>query len=62
MAKPKVVQVKVSAIDVKPVDENRVKATFKQAYRANHYRDRVTKTLELAYEGDRWKITRETSK
>ena len=61
VAKPKVVQVKVSAIDVKPVDENRVKATFKQAYRANHYRDRVTKTLELAYEGDRWKITRETS-
>ena len=61
VAKPKVIQVKVSAIDVKPVNENRVKATFKQAYRANHYRDRVTKTLELAYEGDRWKITRETS-
>jgi len=41
---------------------NRVRATFRQAYRADHYRDVVVKVLELARHGGRWWIVRELAR
>ena len=61
VSKPETVSVDVSEFDVGRQEGDRVKVSFTQAYRANHYRDQVTKTLELRAEGDGWKIMRETS-
>jgi hypothetical protein len=44
-----------------PQDAQHVQTRFVQDYRANHYRDRVTKTLDLMREGGEWRIVRELS-
>ena len=61
VARPKSISVTVGPITLDTVDDNRIAVTFEQAYRANHYRDRVMKTLDLRRYGDRWKIVREVS-
>jgi Flp pilus assembly protein TadD len=59
LMRPKSISVEVSELEVIPQDARHVQARFVQDYRANHYRDRVTKTLDLMREGGEWRIVRE---
>jgi hypothetical protein len=62
LTQPKVISVQVSAFEIVPLDGQHVTVSFEQAYRANHYRDRVRKTLDLVFEGGGWKILKELSR
>ena len=62
LTRPSFVEVKVSDMEIESLDVNRVRATFRQAYRADHYRDVVVKVLELARHGGRWWIVRELAR
>ena len=62
LTQPSFVEVKVSDMEIESLDVNRVRATFRQAYRADHYRDVVVKVLELARHGGRWWIVRELAR
>lgn len=61
LMRPRSISVKISELEVIPQDAQHIQARFVQDYRANHYRDRVTKTLDLMREGDEWRIVRELS-
>ncbi|MDX1513836.1 MAG: serine hydrolase, partial [Gammaproteobacteria bacterium] len=60
LARPAFIEVEISRLRIDPLDDSRARATFEQAYRADHYRDTVTKTLDLIREGGHWRIIRET--
>jgi hypothetical protein len=62
LTRPKVISVEVSGLEVVALDDRRARVTFDQAYRANHYRDRVRKTLDLVRDAGEWKILDETSR
>jgi len=59
--RPRSISVEISALEVVPLDQQHVKVTFVQAYRADHYRDQVSKALWLMLAGGDWKILREVS-
>jgi TPR repeat protein len=62
LTRPSFIEVKVTDMEFESLDANRAKATFRQAYRADRYRDVVVKTLELVRDGDRWRIVGEQSR
>lgn len=59
ITKPEKIEVKVSRVEIVAHDDDRAQVSFDQAYQANHYRDRVRKTLDLQGEDGKWKIVRE---
>lgn len=59
LLRPRSISVEISELEVIPQDAQHVQARFVQDYRANHYRDRVSKRLDLMLEGDEWRIVRE---
>ena len=61
LMRPRSISVEISELEVIPQDAQHVQARFVQNYRANHYRDRDTKTLALMREGGEWRIVRELS-
>ena len=61
LMRPRSISVEISELEVIPQDAQHVQARFVQDYRANHYRDRVSKRLDLMLEGDEWRIVREIS-
>jgi murein L,D-transpeptidase YafK len=61
LMRPRSISVEISELEVIPQDAQHVQARFVHDYRANHYRDRVSKTFELMREGDHWRIVRELS-
>ncbi len=58
---PASITVTVSDVEVTRTGEDAASARFVQGYRAPGYRDWVLKTLELARDGDGWRITAERS-
>ncbi len=62
LTRPKFIVVEIGNPVVKQLDPDHVEVTFEQAYQANHYRDRVTKTLALIRDSGSWKIQREWSR
>lgn len=56
LTRPPWIRVEVEAIEATAVTEDRVTVTFDQSYETPTYRDRVRKTLELAREGEVWRI------
>ena len=61
LLRPRSISVEISELEVIPQDAQHVQARFVQDYRANQYRDRVSKRLDLMLEGDEWSIVREIS-
>lgn len=56
---PRVIDVRVAALDIQVVDPNRVRVIFEQAYQSDQYRDRVRKQLDFVRENGAFKIARE---
>lgn len=59
IARPGVIKVEVSDIQIKWRSENRAIIDFKQAYDSTRYSDRVVKRLDFHRVGSQWKITEE---
>jgi len=59
--RPPSIEIGVSQLDVAEDGLGRATARFEQSYATPTYRDRVQKTLELAWEDGRWRILRESS-
>ncbi len=62
LMRPAFIEVSVADVEITLLGLGRAQATFRQAYRADRYQDKVLKTLELARESDQWRIVRETSR
>ena len=60
--RPKRIDVEVSGFETARLEDRQARVTFEQAYHADHYQDRVSKTLVLRLDGDDWKILREDSR
>ena len=58
---PRFIRVSMTGLETEMLGETRARATFLQYYRSDGYTDTVRKTLELIWEGDRWRIVRESS-
>lgn len=56
LARPSSIDVQVTAFEVHAEGNLQVRASFDQAYRANHYRDNVRKTLLLRRANAGWEI------
>ncbi len=56
---PKHIQVQVSALQVKPIDDTHVSVTFRQHYKADTLNTATTKTLVLVKSGEKWLIQQE---
>ncbi len=54
--RPRLIEVRLSAVETETIDDQRARVSFDQSYRSDTYRDQVRKTLELVREGDAWKI------
>jgi len=61
LTRPTSISVEISDLEVDISDDGRAQVSFKQAYRASHYRDEVGKTLDLTREDGAWKILREST-
>ena len=61
IAKPKKIEVRISAPKVKFIDNNRATVTFKQDYRSPTLKVTSTKTLTMVRGGNRWMIQQERS-
>lgn len=59
ISKPREIKVSVSELQVEPVAENHVLATFQQDYASDLLTNRSTKVLELVQVGGQWRIRRE---
>ena len=57
---PTFIRVDLSSLRVRVLDADRAGVELVQAYRSNTHHDVLTKMLELAREGDGWKIVAET--
>jgi len=62
IGRPDFIEIKVDNVKTEVKGANRAKVTFRQLYRSNLYTDRVVKTLDLIWEGNGFKIIKETSK
>lgn len=58
---PRFLQVEMTALETELLGPDRARAEFLQNYRSDGYTDTVRKSLDLAWEGDRWRIVRESS-
>jgi FimV-like protein len=56
---PSSIEISISGIEIVPHDGARAAVTFRQRYRSDRIGDRVTKTLALVLDGDRWLIVAE---
>ncbi len=61
LTRPRSISVQIDDFELTPMDADHVQVQFVQRYRANHYRDRVTKTLFLMRMDDAWRIVGEVS-
>ncbi|MBF0187185.1 MAG: tetratricopeptide repeat protein [Magnetococcales bacterium] len=61
VSKPRSISVQLSSLSIELLGAASARAVFKQSYRSDSYRDRVTKTLTLRLTGQGWKILREES-
>lgn len=59
IAAPKYIQVTISALKVKPIDDAHVAVTFRQHYKADTLNSATTKTLVLVKAGEKWLIQQE---
>ena len=59
IAAPKYIQVTISALKVKPIDDGHVAVTFRQHYKADTLNSATTKTLVLVKAGEKWLIQQE---
>ncbi len=59
LARPGVVELHLSALEVEILAPDRAIARFDQAYATSGYQDRVRKQLELVQQDQEWKIVRE---
>jgi hypothetical protein len=57
--RPGAIKVRVSNIEIREQDENRVIINFKQTYDSPHYSDKVLKSLDFRRFGSAWKISEE---
>jgi len=57
--KPKSIEVTLSEMNVKMVNDNEATVTFRQAYKSDTLKSTNTKTLKLERAGDRWLIKQE---
>ena len=57
--KPKSIEVTLSDVNVKMVNDNEATVTFRQAYKSDTLKSTNTKTLKLERAGDRWLIKQE---
>ena len=60
VARPRFIRLELVFLEARSIDVGRGWAEFEQTYRSNSYGDRVTKRLDLVWEGDDWKIERES--
>jgi hypothetical protein len=56
---PRIIDVRIADIDVQFIGQDRVRVVFEQAYRSDHYNDRVRKQLDFVREDGTFKIARE---
>lgn len=59
LQKPDWIEVGVDEIRIDSLDKSKAQVSFRQHYRADGYEDWSEKKLDLAYEGDNWRIVRE---
>ncbi len=57
--RPERIELRLSAIAVEPIDDDRTLLSFDQSYLSDSYSDVVRKTLELVREEDGWRILEE---
>ena len=62
VSKPKSIKVGISKAHVKFTDATHATVTFKQSYRASHFRSSDSKTLVMVKSDDKWLIQEEHSK
>jgi hypothetical protein len=58
--RPGAIKVKVSNIEIRAHDENKVIVNFKQTYDSPNYSDKVLKRLRFRRAGSTWKISDES--
>ncbi len=59
--RPRTISVSLGTMSSTVLEPGRVRVVFDQAYQTESYRDEVRKTIELAWEDDRWRIAGERS-
>jgi hypothetical protein len=62
LTKPKGIAVSLSDVSVRLLNKYHAVAHFTQAYKADHYSDEVSKTINLIRVGSQWKIASEETK
>lgn len=60
--RPRFIEVTVESVGVRQIGDGQAQARFDQSYRSNRFNDRVSKTLDLVWEADGWKILRERAR
>lgn len=59
LSRPGFIEVTISSLEIEPLAPDRAIARFEQSFASPGYRDRVAKLLELAWEGEAWRVVRE---
>ena len=59
--RPPSIRITVSELEAEPLGEDHMTVRFQQRYETPTYQDEVTKTLDLVWERDGWKIVQERS-
>ncbi len=59
--RPRTISVSLGTMSSTILEPERVRVVFDQGYQTESYRDEVRKTIELAWEDDRWRIVGERS-
>lgn len=62
LTKPKKIEVKITGISIRIKNDTQANVSFTQHYRADHYRDKVIKTLTFKQKDGDWKIAEEVSR
>ena len=61
ISKPKVIEVKLSGINLMAHDDSHVTISFTQSYRSDNYHAKTGKTLQMVRQSDRWLIAEESA-
>ncbi|MDH3254364.1 MAG: TIGR02266 family protein [Acidobacteriota bacterium] len=59
LSAPRYINVSITSLDLERLADDRVRVSFTQTYRSDRFGDMVRKTLDLVWEGGRWRIARE---
>ena len=59
LTKPSFINIKLSSITAKRINNNVIELTFLQSYRANTYEDQTKKRLTMVRIGPKWLISKE---